>query len=139
MTLERPKSATMMSASSSGVRKRRFSGFRSGDVKIELHISTRCVGKRTAVNNATCVDVLDGLSDGADEAGGVPKDRTSVRSGTISMGHVQFVVVALFAYAVEELAAGAKVEAEIEVVLGLLTGPSTQRSVTSERRRRTSK
>jgi hypothetical protein len=83
MTLERPKSATMISASSSGVRKRRFSGFRSGDVTNELHISTRCLGKRTTVNDATCVDVLDGLGNGADEAGGVPKDRMSVRSGTI--------------------------------------------------------
>lgn len=59
-----PKSAIMMSASSALVRKRRFSGLRSGERSVASQSrEIRC----TAMNDACLMDIFHGDENGADE------------------------------------------------------------------------
>lgn len=76
---------------------------------------------RTAVDDTAVVDVLDGLHDRAYEVGRVAGSGNAHkrRSGSRYRSDLRLVVVALGAYPVEELAARAEVEAEVEVVRGL--------------------
>ena len=79
---------------------------------------------RTAVDDATVVNVLDGLHDGAYQVGSVAgrgdghqrPGRSSYRVGM----DLRLVVVALGTYPVEELTARAQVEAQIEVMCRLV-------------------
>jgi hypothetical protein len=64
MTLLRPKSAIMISASSAGVRKRRFSGLRSEQHENKARSGIQLL---TAVHDSYIVDVYHGFEDGANE------------------------------------------------------------------------
>jgi len=70
-----PKSATMMSASSSLVRNKRFSGFKSIKTryfqKIKIKVCRRYVITRTTVNDSDIVDIFYRFKDGANEICGV--------------------------------------------------------------------
>jgi hypothetical protein len=67
ITRLRPKSAIMMSASGAFERKRRFSGFKSVVCTLSYQIISKRGDQRTAVDDATIVDVFNGFKDSADE------------------------------------------------------------------------
>jgi hypothetical protein len=121
MTLLRPKSAIMISASSASVRKSRFSGFKSANATNHQWAPDggARAAARTAVHDAGIVDVLHSDEDGAHERAGVTRAGGVNTSCRQRREHVRLVVVALGTYPVEQLAAGAQIEAEIEIVRGL--------------------
>jgi hypothetical protein len=67
------------------------------------------------VNYTTIMDVLDGLHDGAHEAGGITMS-VSRDCGNKRLSYLRFIVVTLGTYSVEEFSSATQVKAKIQVV-----------------------